>query len=75
MKRVLYLYFTKNPDGEGNRTTPNYSGYDGKLRRNSIMCHQYFIDDLINWSKSFFISKLNNRLHKYIHAAIYKVNF
>ena len=71
MKTVFYLYLTKNPDGEANRTTPNYSGYDGKLRRNSIMCHQYFIDDLINWSKSFFISKLNNRLHKYIHVAIY----
>ena len=52
---------------------PNYNGYDGQLGRTIILCHQYFIDDLIDRSKSFFIIKLNTRLYKYIHAAIYKV--
>ena len=54
---------------------PNYSGYDGQLDKTSIiMCYEYLIDALIDWSKSFFIIKLNSRLHRYIHAAIYKVN-
>ena len=54
---------------------PNYHEYDGQLGRNFIMCCQYFTVDLIDWSKSLLIIKLNNNLHKYIHAAIYKVHF
>ena len=51
---------------------PGYNDYDDQAGT-PLWCA--FTDDLTDRTKSFFIIKLNNNLHKYFQAVIYKVNF